>query len=161
VKFTDVMHAIALGLCTLAVQANAQIYKCVDPASGAKTYSDTGCVSRAQRTTIAPLPGPAQSLVRPEQSARLSQGMPAPAASATRESSYTPPADPVRSIAVSGGDPDSYECEQAKRRLAVRKSRVTRFASDATEPMIDVNRACGYFMNPNPAPGQVSRLGTP
>ena len=59
-------------------------------------------------------------------------------------------AEPVGSIAPPQGDPNSYECEQAKRKLAVRRSRVTNFASDAKEPVIDVNRICGYFISPNP-----------
>jgi len=150
------MCIIAVGGCALALPAAAQVYKCVDPKTGAKTYSDSGCARSAQRTTMEALP---PVVMRAAQAMR-----PAPVqdwrAEDARAGLQAVAAEPVGSIAPLQGDPNSYECEQAKRKLAVRRSRVTNFASDAKEPVIDVNRICGYFMNPNPMPGQLTRQGT-
>ncbi|MBD8628155.1 DUF4124 domain-containing protein [Oxalobacteraceae sp. CFBP 13708] len=155
-KSSIVMCIIAVGGCALASPAAAQVYKCVDPKTGAKTYSDSGCARSAQRTTMEALP---PVVTRAPQAAR-----PAPVqdwrADEARAGLQPAVAEPVGSIAPPQGDPNSYECEQAKRKLAVRRSRVTNFASDAKEPIIDVNRICGYFMNPNPMPGQLTRQGT-
>lgn len=150
------MCIIAVGGCALALPAAAQVYKCVDPKTGAKTYSDSGCARSAQRTTMEALP---PVVTRAPQATR-----PAPAQDWRAEDAHTGlqavAAEPVGSIAPPQGDPNSYECEQAKRKLAVRRSRVTNFASDAKEPVIDVNRICGYFISPNPMPGQLTRQGT-
>jgi hypothetical protein len=150
------MCIIAVGGCALALPAAAQVYKCVDPKTGAKTYSDSGCARSAQRTTMEALP---PVVMRAPQAAR-----PVPVqdwrAEDARAGLQPAAAEPVGSIAPPQGDPNSYECEQAKRKLAVRRSRVTNFASDAKEPVIDVNRICGYFISPNPMPGQLTRQGT-
>jgi len=150
------MCIIAVGGCALALPAAAQVYKCVDPKTGAKTYSDSGCARSAQRTTMEALP---PVVTRAPQATR-----PAPAQDWRAEDAHTGlqavAAEPVGSIAPPQGDPNSYECEQAKRKLAVRRSRVTNFASDAKELVIDVNRICGYIISPNPMPGQLTRQGT-
>ena len=149
---------MACGVCAVALPAAAQVYKCVDPKTGAKTYSDSGCAQSAQGTTLEALPPRIQRAPQPRQSA------PPPVqdwqASGGRGGSYAVAAQPVDSIEPPRGDPNSYECEQAKRKLAVRQSRITNFASDAKEPFIDVNRICGYFMSPNPGPAQVTRQGS-
>jgi len=150
------MCIIAVGGYAFALSTAAQVYKCVDPKTGAKTYSDSGCARSAQRTTMEAL---APVVTRAAQATR-----PAPVqdwrAEDARGGMQPAAAEPVGSIAPPQGDPNSYECEQAKRKLAVRRSRVTNFASDAKEPVIDVNRICGYFMSPNPVPGQLTRQGT-
>jgi len=158
VKLTIVLCTVAVGWCAVALPAAAQVYKCVDPKTGAKTYSDSGCARSAQRTTMEALPPVLK------RSAQATQSAPAPVqdwrAQEERGGLQAGAAEPVGSIAPPQGDPNSYECEQAKRKLAVRRSRVTNFASDAKEPVIDVNRICGYFMPPNPVPGQLTRQGT-
>ncbi|MBD8654566.1 DUF4124 domain-containing protein [Oxalobacteraceae sp. CFBP 13730] len=155
-KSSIVMCIIAVGGYAFALPTAAQVYKCVDPKTGAKTYSDSGCARSAQRTTMEAL---APVVTRAAQATR-----PAPVqdwrAEDARGGMQPAAAEPVGSIAPPQGDPNSYECEQAKRKLAVRRSRVTNFASDAKEPVIDVNRICGYFMSPNPVPGQLTRQGT-
>lgn len=149
------MCIIAVGGCALALPAVAQVYKCVDPKTGARTYSDSGCARSAQRTTMEALPpvvtrAPQATRSAPVQSWRAEDA---------RAGLQAVVAEPVGSIAPPQGDPNSYECEQAKRKLAVRRSRVTNFASDAKEPVIDVNRICGYFMHPDTVPGQLTRQG--
>ena len=156
-KYVTFTFAIALGLCAIASPAAAQVYKCVDPKTGAKTYSDSGCARSAQRTTMEALPAVIQRAPQARQSA------PQPVqdwqVSGARGGSQTVAAQPVGSMEPPQGDPNSYECEQAKRKLAFRKSRVTNFATDAKEPFIDVNRICGYFMSPSPVPGQLTSQG--
>lgn len=160
-KLTIVLCTVAVGWCAVTLPAAAQVYKCVDPKTGAKTYSDSGCAHSAQRTTMEALP---PVLKRSAQATQATRSAPAPVQEWRAQDAYGSPqavaAEPVGSIAPPQGDPNSYECEQAKRKLAVRRSRVTNFASDAKEPVIDVNRICGYFMNPNPVPGQLTRQGT-
>ena len=160
-KLTIALCTLAVGWCAVALPAAAQVYKCVDPKTGAKTYSDSGCARSAQRTTMEALPPVIGRLAQGTQAARYA---PAPVqdwrAEDARGGLQAGAALPVGSIAPPQGDPNSYECEQAKRKLAVRRSRVTNFASDAKEPVIDVNRICGVFTSPNPTPGQLTRQGT-
>lgn len=160
-KSSIVICIIAVGVSAVALPAVAQVYKCVDPKTGAKTYSDSGCARSAQRTTMEALPPVIAPAPHETQAARYA---PAPVQGWRAEDARGGPqagaAQPVGSIAPPQGDPNSYECEQAKRKLAVRRSRVTNFASDAKEPVIDVNRICGVFTSPNPTPGQLTRQGT-
>lgn len=160
-KSSIVVCIVAVGACAVALPAAAQVYKCVDPKTGARTYSDSGCARSAQRTTMEALP---PVVGRSAQETQATRSAPVPVqdwhAQAARGGPQAVMAEPVGSIAPPQGDPNSYECEQAKRKLAVRRSRVTNFASDAKEPVIDVNRICGYFMSPNPVPGQLTRQGS-
>ena len=98
------MCIIAVGGYAFALSTAAQVYKCVDPKTGAKTYSDSGCARSAQRTTMEALP---PVVTRAPQATR-----PAPAqdwrAEDARAGLQAVAAEPVGSIAPPQGDPNSY-----------------------------------------------------
>ncbi|WP_332876197.1 DUF4124 domain-containing protein [Massilia sp. S19_KUP03_FR1] len=165
-KSSPARYVIAISLCTLALQANGQISKCIDPKSGATTYSNTGCATHEQITTIRTAPAPTQA-------APAAAPVAAPvAASVAASPANLPPVLPdkaatdrlvqaelarlSREADAARNKASSFECEQAKRALAVRRSRVTRFQSDAREPAIDVDGACGYERAPNARPEPVA-----
>lgn len=135
-QFSPIKLLLYFGLCLVPLCAHAQVFKCVDPKTGAKTYSGVPCAS-ADRTTILATPHyPTPSSAVPQQAPVQS----APPARATRLVSATD------GSGRAGGGHDkanSSECEEAKRKIAVRNSRVTRFSSDAKEAVIDVRAACG------------------
>lgn len=138
---------LCAGLCLVPFCANAQIFKCVDPKTGAKTYSDVPCAPLDRAATILTPRYTTPSTTRQPQlsASQAEQGRSEPLERQARLANLTDLADATE---ASRDKANSIECEQAKRKLAVRKSRVTRFSSDAKEPAIDLHAACGM---PKPA----------
>ena len=125
-------YIFAIAFCAWSVPAAAQLYRCENAKTGAKTYSSAPCPAGFKSAVIPrvapPHPPPAR---QPSQRMVVS----APPAPAGGGASY--------SASEQAGISSSWECEQARRAQAVRDSRVTNFASDARERPIDVAGACG------------------
>lgn len=146
-QFSQIKLMLCFGLCIVPFGVSAQIFKCVDPKTGAKTYSGNPCAASDQGTTLATPRYPKPTVSRPSQ----------PSVSQTEQIRSEPLDHRVSSATLDNSSSRSeashekaysIECEQAKRKLAVRKSRITRFRTDGNEPAIDIHAACGI---PQPA----------
>ena len=127
-------YLIAVTFAATTVPAAAQLYRCEDAKTGAKTYSGDPCPAGVRSAIIPRL--------APPNPASAQAALPRPRVVVTQT-----PAAAGGGISYSASQPagksSSWECEQAKRAQAVRDSRVTRFDSDARERPIDVAGACG------------------
>jgi len=141
-QFFRIKLSLWFGMCIVSFSSSAQIFKCVDPKTGTKTYSGTPCAISDKATTIATPHYPTTSTSRHTQSA-ASQTDQAGSQPLDHRGRLSAPSDLSDRSETSHDKKNSIECEQAKRKLAVRKSRVTRFSTDAKEPAIDVRASCG------------------
>ena len=136
---------LCLGLCAVPLYANSQIYKCVDPKTGAKTYSSIRCSNDDQATTIATSARSTPNSSLSGQASLRSHTGKYREVQVESSTGSVSTLDPTNRSEPSHDKSGSIECEQARRKLAVRNSRVTRFSSDAREPAIDIYAACGIL----------------
>lgn len=155
-QFSRIKLLLCFSMCIAPFSASAQIFKCVDSKTGAKTYSGTPCAISDRATTIATPHYPTTSTLRPTQFSASQTEQVRSETSGHGERLATPGNLSSRSDA-SHDKANSIECEHAKRKLAVRKSRVTRFSTDVNEPAIDIRAACGIaqpaYIASNPVGG--------
>jgi len=134
-------YILAIAFCAASVPATAQLYRCENARTGAKTYSSAPCPAGFKSAVIPRVAPPDSTPSRLPVQRMVVSAPPAPAGGGA---SY--------SASEQAGKSSSWECEQARRAQAVRDSRVTNFASDARERPIDIAGACGL-----PATGATRR----
>lgn len=107
-----------VGLCSVPLCTTAQIFKCVDPKTGAKTYSGVPCATTHQATTLATPHYPtlrASHSTQPSSVSQAVQDRSEPLERMTRSTS----SDVSGRVEVSYDKTNSIECEEEKRKVAV------------------------------------------